>query len=60
MANSRPCRYFWLAILATVVATISVFSATGVYAISCVFGIFGGGLLGWLASSADAEVRRHG
>jgi hypothetical protein len=59
MANFRPCRYFWLAILATVVSTAAVSIATGSQAVSCLFGVFGGGALGWLASSADAEVR-HG
>jgi hypothetical protein len=58
MGNVKPCRYFWLAIVATVVSTVSVYSSTGSYAMSCVFGILGGGALGWFASSADAEVRR--
>jgi hypothetical protein len=60
MRNLLPGRYLLLALVAGSVSVVAVGMATGSLALISLFALPLSGLLGWLASSADAEARRHG
>jgi hypothetical protein len=60
MRKYLPGRYFLLALIAGPVSVMAAGMATDSQAVMALFAFPGSALLGWLASAADMEERRHG